>query len=572
MYRLLLPLLLLFVAAGPLRAQPARDVRDEVLYEMFVRDFTPEGTLRAAQARLSEVRALGATTVWLMPVYPIGEVKRKGTYGSPYSVADYTAVSPDLGTVDDLRAFTDEAHRLGLRVILDWVANHTAWDHAWMQQHPDWYTRDSTGAVVPPVADWSDVADLDFDAPGLRRAMTDAMRFWIERAGVDGFRCDVAEMVPLDFWRTTIAELRGLKPLLMLAEGATPELYAAGFDLTYDWTLYRAMIEVWRGTKAAPDLAAPLLAGSDPLRIRFTTNHDETAWDKPPMFLFNGFRGAMGAFYTVALLPGVPLVYNGQEGGSIIQTGLFEKMPLPAPDPEVRARYEDVLTLRASTTPGPTCSSSSACSPPRPDGPSSACWRSSTCARAWPTCGCPRPCAPATTGPGGSPRCAPKPCWTPPRSTRTKRRRCASARSPCRRCCRSPATRCGPSARSCSARGSRFQRVARSGAVNVYRARVVTGCRGWNGMMISDRTRVCAGAYVPSSKRRRSTSTSLSSRKNLPRSTRARRRPTRSFVSGETKNVRRRTLWPSPASGRARASSTWTVWPSRRVSARWRKR
>jgi hypothetical protein len=262
-------------------------------------------------------------------------------------VRDYTAVSPDLGTVDDLRAFTDEAHRLGMRVILDWVANHTAWDHAWMQQHPGWYTRDSTGAVVPPVADWSDVADLNFDAPGLRRAMTDAMRFWVERVGVDGFRCDVAEMVPLDFWRAAIAELRSLKPLLMLAEGATPELYTVGFDLTYDWTLYRAMIEVWRGTKSAQDLAAPLRDGSDPLRIRFTTNHDETAWDKPPVFLFNGFRGAMGAFYTVALLPGVPLVYNGQEGGSIVQTGLFEKMPLPAPDPEVRARYEDVLTLRA---------------------------------------------------------------------------------------------------------------------------------------------------------------------------------------------------------------------------------
>ncbi len=341
----LLALLLLLVLAVPLRAQPARPLTDEVFYELFVRDFTPDGTLRAAQAKLPEVRALGVTTIWLMPIFPIGEVQRKGTYGSPYSVRDYTAVSPDLGTVDDLRAFAEAAHSLGMRVVLDWVANHTAWDHAWMQQHPDWYTRDSTGRVVPPVADWADVADLNYDAPGLRRAMTDALRFWLTQ-GVDGFRCDVAEMVPIGFWRDALAELRAVKPVLMLAEGATPDLYDAGFDLTYDWTLYGAMKEVWKQGKPATTLTAPLALVPGRLKLRFTTNHDETAWDRPPVFAFNGSRGALAAFATVALLPGVPLVYNGQEGGSIEQTGLFEKQPLPAPDPEVRAHYEDLLALR----------------------------------------------------------------------------------------------------------------------------------------------------------------------------------------------------------------------------------
>ena len=331
---------------------PARDARDEVIYEMFVRNVTPEGTLAAATRRLPAIRDLGATTVWLMPIYPIGEVKRKGSLGSPYSITDYTAVSPELGTLDDLRAFVDEAHRLGLRVVLDWVANHTAWDHAWMTQHPDWYTRDSTGAVVPPVADWSDVADLNYDVPAVSEAMTAAMRFWVERVGVDGFRCDVAEMVPMEFWRRAIAELRSVRPdLLMLAEGQEPALYDAGFTLTYDWPLYNAMKEVWRGDKPALHIGETLRTDSARygarVRMRFTTNHDETAWDRPPVVLFSGTRGAAAAYWTVGLLPGVPLVYNGQEGGSTIMTGLFDRDPLPAFDPETVDLYDTILDLRA---------------------------------------------------------------------------------------------------------------------------------------------------------------------------------------------------------------------------------
>ncbi len=333
-------------------ASAARDLRDEVIYEMFVRNATPEGTLRAATARLASVRDLGATTVWLMPVYPIGEARRKGSLGSPYSIRDYTAVSPELGSLGDLRAFTAEAHRLGMRVVLDWVANHTAWDHPWIDAHPDWYTRDASGAIVPPVADWADVADLNYEVPAVRRAMTDAMRFWVEQVGVDGFRCDVAEMVPEDFWRAAIAELRSVRPdLLMLAEGQEPGLYAAGFDLTYDWPVYTAMKEVWRDGKPVSAIADALRADDarygDRVRMRFTTNHDETAWDRPPPVLFSGTRGAEAAYWTVGLLPGVPLVYNGQEGGSTIQTGLFDRDPLPRPDPAIREVYDTTLDLRA---------------------------------------------------------------------------------------------------------------------------------------------------------------------------------------------------------------------------------
>ncbi len=348
------------VGAQPALAQPAtrlaasdaaRDLRDEVIYEMFVRNLTPEGTFQAATRRLAGIRELGATTIWLMPVHPIGEAKRKGSLGSPYSITDYTAVSPELGTLDDLRAFTAEAHRLGMRVVLDWVANHTAWDHRWLTEHPDWYTRNAAGEVVPPVADWSDVADLNYDVPAVRRAMTDAMRFWVEQVGIDGFRCDVAEMVPQEFWKAAIDELRTVRPdLLMLAEGQEPHLYDAGFNLTYDWPLYSAMKEVWRDGKPASAIHAALRADSvrygDRVRMRFTTNHDETAWDRPPPSLFSGTRGAEAAYWTVGLLPGVPLVYNGQEGGSVILTGLFDRNPLPAFDAAVREVYETTLDLR----------------------------------------------------------------------------------------------------------------------------------------------------------------------------------------------------------------------------------
>ena len=354
MSRRLLLLAALLCSASVSAAQPAapeRAVRDEVIYEMFVRNLTPEGTLAAAARRLPAIRDLGATTVWLMPIHPIGEVQRKGTLGSPYAVRDYSAVSDELGTVDDLRAFVDAAHALGMRVVLDWVANHTAWDHRWMTEHPSWYTRDSTGTVVPPVADWYDVADLNYDNPEVGRAMTAAMRFWIERAGIDGFRCDVAEMVPLDFWRTAIAELRTLRPdLLMLAEGQEPHLYDAGFNLTYDWPLYSAMKDVWRGDKPASAIGDALRTGAERygehVRMRFTTNHDETAWDKPPVVLFSGTRGAAAAYWTVGLLPGVPLVYNGQEGGSVVQTGLFDRNLLPPFDARTLDLYDTVLELR----------------------------------------------------------------------------------------------------------------------------------------------------------------------------------------------------------------------------------
>lgn len=330
-------------------------VRDAVIYEVFVRNFTPEGTFRAVIPRLPELKALGVTTLWLMPIHPVGELHRKGTFGSPYSIRDFFAVNPEYGTEDDFRALVQAVHDQGMHVIIDFVANHTAWDNAWLQEHPDWYTRDSTGQVVAPVADWTDVADLNYDNPEVAAEMKRALTYWVREFDIDGYRCDVAEMVPGTFWSDAIAELRAIKPVLMLAEGAAPELHAYGFDLTYAWPFYHQLKEVWNGAPASELVAlvdsVDALLPDGAARLRFTTNHDETAWDAPPVVLFDGQEGARAAAVVAFTLPGVPLVYNGQEVGSDARLPLFEKMEIDwSQHPETRAFYDRLLDVRATST------------------------------------------------------------------------------------------------------------------------------------------------------------------------------------------------------------------------------
>lgn len=340
-------------SAEPIASVDARPdwADDAVIYELFVRDFTPEGTFRAVIPRLPELKALGITTIWLMPIHPVGEERRKGTLGSPYAVRDYQAVNPRFGTLGDFRALVEAVHAQGMHLIIDWVANHTAWDHAWIEAHPDWYTADATGAITHPVGtDWTDVADLDYDVPAVQSAMIEAMRFWVEDVGIDGFRCDVAELVPQPFWEAAIDTLRGVKPVLMLAEGADPWLYEAGFDVTYAWDTYHALKRIWAGAPAdtlyalLEDEAETYPEGA--LRMRFATNHDETAWDAPPVVLFDGQAGAQAAAAAVLTLPGIPLVFNGQEVGDGQQIRLFEKDELDfSQNPATRAFYQNLLTL-----------------------------------------------------------------------------------------------------------------------------------------------------------------------------------------------------------------------------------
>lgn len=334
-------------------------VQDAALYEVFVRDFSPSGDFDGVTATLSRVSATGADVMWLMPIHPVGELNRKGTLGSSYSVRDYRAVNPEYGDAQDFRELVTAAHDAGLKVIIDWVPNHTAWDHAWITQHPDWYTRNEQGEMTEPRNDdgsltgWTDVAELDYDSPGLRREMIASMRWWLDEFDIDGFRVDVAGMVPDDFWREALPVLRVAGPILLLAEWGDPRMHELGFDLTYGWDAYGTLKAVWHGEQPAAAFVARELeeAGRMPAgggRLRFTTNHDETAWDEPPVTLFGGPAGARAAFVAMALLPGVPLLYNGQEVESPQQLGLFEREPIewdrPGAD-SARAFYARVVDL-----------------------------------------------------------------------------------------------------------------------------------------------------------------------------------------------------------------------------------
>lgn len=257
-----LPALLLamvLVACGNRPQQPAAHPDwsyNSVVYEMNVRQYTPEGTLAAAARHLPRLRELGVDVVWLMPVYPIGVKERKGTLGSYYAISDYEAVNPEFGTLEDFDRFVADAHRLGLRVILDWVANHTSPDARWIEEHPaDWYVRDSLGNTIVQY-DWTDIAKLDYGNADMRAAMAAAMRFWLDR-GIDGFRCDMACEVPIDFWQQTLPALRKEYPgIYLLAEGEAPALHDGAFDASYAWELHHLLNDIAQGRKSAADLRA----------------------------------------------------------------------------------------------------------------------------------------------------------------------------------------------------------------------------------------------------------------------------------------------------------------------------
>ena len=315
-------------------------VTHSAIYEVFVRDFSPSGDFKGVARGLDRIQAVGANVVWLMPIYPVGIANRKGTLGSPYAVRDYLAVNPAFGTLADFKALVQAVHARGMKLILDWVPNHTAWDNVWVQQHPGFYVRNDSGGLTVPrddkgnLTDWTDVAQLNYKNPEMRRAMIDAMRHWLVQYDVDGFRMDAAGFVPDDFWREALPQLRASvkRPILLLAEWGDVKMHRFGFDLTYAWDSYSHLKAVWDSVPASrfvqQELAdlGPMPAGGK--RLRFTTNHDETAWDKPPVMRFANAAGARAAFVAMALLPGRPLIYNGQEVESPQHLPLFEREPV----------------------------------------------------------------------------------------------------------------------------------------------------------------------------------------------------------------------------------------------------
>jgi len=321
------------------------------IYEVNIRQYTPEGTFTAFARHLPRLEKMGVKILWIMPVQPIGVKNRKGGLGSYYSIADYTAVNPNFGTLDDFKDLVQEAHQRGMLVILDWVANHSAYDHPWTPEHPEWYLRDEQGQIQSPVADWSDVADLNYDDPALREAMIAEMKFWLRETDLDGFRCDVAYMVPMSFWETARKELEKLKPLFMLAEAEGPEFHSNAFDMTYGWELHHLMNDVAAGKADLRQLATYYSRVEEghyqptDLRMHFTTNHDENSW--------NGtVYERMGAnhrnfFVLCATYPmSVPLVYSGQEAGLNQALAFFEKDSIDWSNMALESFYQKILHLK----------------------------------------------------------------------------------------------------------------------------------------------------------------------------------------------------------------------------------
>jgi len=327
-----------------------------VIYEANIRQYSKEGTFDAFTKDIPEIKKLGAKIIWLMPVFPISETKRKATgdkfvsdikdenerkkyLGSYYAVSDFTKVNPEFGTMDDLRKLIKIAHQNGIYVILDWVPNHTGWDHPWIKNHPEYYNKNKKGEITDPLNNdgksmgWTDVADLNYDSNGLRKAMINDMTYWLKNENIDGFRCDVAGSVPVDFWQEAIPQLRKEKDIFMLAEAWEPELLKGNlFDMAYGWGTHHRMNEIAQG-KA--DVSAwdnrmkeiSTMYEADDILMNFITNHDENSWNGTVNERLGSAAKTMLALSYVA--PGMPLIYSGEEYGLDHRLKFFEKDEIP---------------------------------------------------------------------------------------------------------------------------------------------------------------------------------------------------------------------------------------------------
>jgi glycosidase len=329
-------------------------LRDAVVYEVFPRAFSPEGNFKGVTAQLDRLKDLGVTVLWLMPIHPVGKLKAKGTLGSPYAVRDFDAINPEYGTGDDLKQLVNAAHQRGMKVFIDIVANHTSWDSVLIEKHPDWYTHDAAGHIIPPNPDWVDVADLDYSKPALRKYMSGMLVRWLKDYGLDGFRCDYASGVPTDFWESVRPELDRVRPgLALLAESDDPALLTKAFDIDYAWDFYHAMSEALAGRAPASFVRevwerAETKYPKGALHLRFSDNHDQLRLTGQA-----GLPAAMAASAVMFTLDGAPLIYNGMEVGDGTESaapGLFERAPIAwemaERRPQVMPYYRSLTTLR----------------------------------------------------------------------------------------------------------------------------------------------------------------------------------------------------------------------------------
>lgn len=322
---------------------------DLTLYEVNLRQYSQSGSFKEFEKHLPRLRELGVGILWFMPIHPIGELNRKGTLGSYYSIKDYFDVNPEHGTLDDFKSLVKKIHEEGMFVILDWVGNHTSWDNPLAAEHPDWYTKDSSGNFIPPVADWADVIDLNYDNMEMREYMISALKFWVEECDIDGYRCDVAGMVPMDFWNKAREELDNIKPVFMLAEDDKPDHHEKAFDMTYSWELHHYFNQVARGEKKAGIIRdyfefEKMIYSSNAFRMRFTSNHDENSWNGTEYERMGDAAETFAALTFV--IPGQPLIYSGQEAAYNKRLDFFEKDPIKWADHKISNLYSSLTQLK----------------------------------------------------------------------------------------------------------------------------------------------------------------------------------------------------------------------------------
>jgi glycosidase len=314
-------------------ARPSLDwVKNGIIYEIFPRSFSKEGSFNSLRKKLPQLKELGVSILWLMPIHPIGEVKRKGTLGSPYSVKNYYEVNPEYGTKADFKNLIKEAHRLGFKVIIDEVLNHCAWDNELVKKHPDWFTKDENGNLISPNPDWTDVVDFNYDNPELRKYMIEMLKYWVKEFDIDGFRFDVSELVPLDFWEEARDELEKIKPQFWLSEGTLPEHHIKAFDMTYSWNIYDLFKPILNGERSPQTILNSIKLEDytfpkNSLRMRFNENHDKIRATE----VF-GYDGSLITAGVVFAINGVPLVHSGQEVGEKVFSSLFEKTEISWPE------------------------------------------------------------------------------------------------------------------------------------------------------------------------------------------------------------------------------------------------
>lgn len=327
-------------------------MRNQTIYEINVRQYSDEGTFAAVEADLDRIEALGIRTLWFMPIHPIGRVNRKGPLGSYYSISDYTEVNPEFGTKEDFRSLVDAAHARGMRVILDWVGNHTAWDNPLAQEHPDYYMTNDEGTFIPPLGfDWTDVIQIDFNNPGVLAYQIEVMRYWVEEFGIDGYRCDYATGLPTEFWDKLMAALRETRDdLFFLAEADRGSHQLKAFQASYGWAMMHGFNAIAQGRETAShiddilaDVSLHFPEGSDFLYL--TSNHDENSWLGT---VFERLGGGIKPFAVLSFtLDGIPLVYNGQEAGLNKRLKFFERDPIDwKPDP-LADFYRTLIHLKA---------------------------------------------------------------------------------------------------------------------------------------------------------------------------------------------------------------------------------